>query len=47
MGSLAVALTGRALRTSCAVAAGVDNRGMLEIACQAKIGLTGGPLYYR
>ncbi|GAB4814432.1 hypothetical protein N2152v2_001478 [Parachlorella kessleri] len=29
------------------IAAGVDSRSMLEISCQAKIGLTGGPLYYR
>ena len=28
-------------------AAGVDRRSMLEIECAAKIGLSGGPLYYR
>ncbi|EFN55227.1 hypothetical protein CHLNCDRAFT_134489 [Chlorella variabilis] len=29
------------------IAAGVDRRSMLEIECAAKIGLSGGPLYYR
>eukprot|EP00887_Chlorella_sp_A99_P004904 scaffold4.g4904.t1 len=29
------------------IAAGVDARSMIEIECAAKIGLTGGPLFYR
>ena len=29
------------------VAAGVDRRSQAEIECAAKIGLSGGPLYYR
>ena len=29
------------------VGAGVDRRSQAEIECAAKIGLSGGPLYYR